>query len=975
VLKVVAIAALVWPTPAAFALNPDRLLNQYIQDRWTEEKGFPGGAVHAFAQSPDGYLWIASERGLVRFDGLRFQLFNHTNTPLLSESPVLDLALDVEGAVWIRSESTDVLRYLRGGFEAVTEAAGSTAMAQGPGQEVVLVRWAQALRYRNHSLFSVPHPAGQKLVISTAVTPDGALWGGTRDSGLFCVNQDRTAEVGGLPDRKINHLLPAEGNTLWVGTDRGLAKWNGAAITQEGLPAALKAVPVAALARDRDSNIWVGTPGGLMRLTAAGAFAADPRAEAVNAVFEDREGDLWVGGPQGIERYRDTTFLTFPSPGEGGGPVYVDAAGRAWEAPSSGGLFWLEHARWRPVTVDGLDHDVIYSTDGGPDGIWVGRQRGGLTRLRLDDGATAKTYTAADGLAKGSIYAVRRAHDGTVWAGSLGGGISRIRDGRITTYTTADGLVSNTISAIEEAADGTIWVATPDGLSTYFQDRWHTLPARDALPPTRINCLARDSAGALWIGTNMGLAFVRGGQARVPRDQPPALVDQILGIADDGHDGLWISTPRFVARLSRSHLLDVTPGPLPMRIFGLPDGIPVPEGVRRDRSVVRDAANRIWFSLRRSVSMVDPARLGAVSAPPPVHVETVSADGTALDLRTHTKIPAGRQRLRFEFLAISLSVPELVRYQYRLEPFDTGWSEPEAAREAVYTNLGPGSYRFRVIAANSEGIWSAAESSVSFEIVPAVWQTLWFRTLAVAAIGLMSLGVYRLHLRQVKRLLNVRFEERLAERTRIAKELHDTLLQGLLAASMQFNLAVDAIPEDSPLRSRFDRALAILRQVMDEGRNAIRGLRSPGTDTGELETAFRKIREEFAAAKSIDFRIVVDGRPRPLNPLVRDEVYRIGREALTNAFRHSGSPKVEMHIRYNGNLRVAVRDKGRGFDERSGIAGRSGLTGMRDRAEEIGARLRVSSRVHAGTEVVLTVPGSVAFSSNVFAGTDNPKGL
>jgi signal transduction histidine kinase len=236
---------------------------------------------------------------------------------------------------------------------------------------------------------------------------------------------------------------------------------------------------------------------------------------------------------------------------------------------------------------------------------------------------------------------------------------------------------------------------------------------------------------------------------------------------------------------------------------------------------------------------------------------------------------------------------------------------------------------------------------------------------AILAGCLLSFALYRVRARRVERLLAIRSEERLAERDRIRQELHDTLLQGLLAVSMQLQLAADALPADSLARPHFERALAMLRQVVDEGKTAVRGLRSPGTDTHELEAAFSGVRDEFADAASIDFRVVVDGKSRPLSPLIRDEVYRIGRAALANAFRHSGSPSVEMQIGYRAKLRVAVRDEGRGLDTR--LLG-SELIAMRDRAEEIGAKFQVRSRRKAGTEVVLTVPGHIAFPPD-----DNPN--
>jgi len=968
-----AIALSVSLAPPAYALNPSRLLQQYIRNRWTEEQGYPGGAVHALAETPDGYLWIGGQKGLVRFDGLDFQLFDHANTPAIPESAVLDLAVDAQGALWIRLENRELVRYHGGAFDPVLNSSGYTAMSQGANHDVILERPFRFVHIRNGSLDAVDSPAAGLLVISVAQTRDGTIWTGTRDTGLYGSTAGRVFEPSGVPDRKVNCLL-ATGDTLWAGTDRGLAKWNGTRFTQDGVPAVLRRTQVLTMAEDRDSNLWLGTSHGLLRIASSGTSPADQlpgkRIGPVSALFEDREGDLWVGSSQGIERYRDSVFLTYPpavaGSSEDGGPVYVDPAGHTWHAPPTGGLYLLEGAAWRPVTAAGLNNDVVYSIDGGPDGIWVGRQSGGLTHLRIENGAPqAETFTAADGLAHGSIYSVHCSRDGAVWAGSLDSGVSRIRDGRITTYTSSGGLASNTISAIAEGPGGAMWFATPNGLEEFVRDQWKRLASDSDLPPGRINCLTVDSSGILWIGTDNGIAYLRGGVARIPRDLPQSANDPILGIADDGRDGLWIATPRSVARLSRSHLLGQAAGAGPVRTFGSADGIPLPEGVRRDRSVVNDAAGRIWFSLGRGVSVVDAGRLNPAPAPAIVHIESVTVDGNPLNPGAPLKIRAGGQRIRFHYVGLSLAVPERVRYRYRLDSFDRGWSEPTALRETVYTNLAAGSYRFRVIASNSEGIWNSAESSVGLEVIPAVWQTFWFRGLVVLACGLLSLAVYRMRLRRVTRQLAIRYEERLAERTRIGQELHDTLLQGLLAASMQLHVAVEALPAESPSRKQFGRVLAMMRQVVNESRNAVRGLRSSDASARDLHSAFSRVSEEFVAAESVEFRIVVDGETRPLSPLIRDEVYRIGREALVNAFRHSGSSTIEMQICYSADLRLSVRDQGRGIDQeilRSGRDGHFGLVGMRERAEGIGAQLKMWSRAQAGTEVLLTVPGHIAFA-------------
>jgi signal transduction histidine kinase len=282
-------------------------------------------------------------------------------------------------------------------------------------------------------------------------------------------------------------------------------------------------------------------------------------------------------------------------------------------------------------------------------------------------------------------------------------------------------------------------------------------------------------------------------------------------------------------------------------------------------------------------------------------------------------------------------------------------------------NLRPGAYRFRVIASNSEGIWNSAEAAIGMEVTPAFWQTWSFRALVIVACALAVLAIYRLRLRRLTRELNIGFEERLAERTRIAQELQDTLLQGLLAASMQLHVTLDRLPADSTARPQLTRVTTMLQQVVTESRNALQGLRSSISRCDDLEKALARVRDELAVVESTEFRIIVDGPRLPLNPLLRDEVYRIGREALTNAFRHSGAATVEVEISYYPrDLRLAVRDTGCGIDEeilRLGQDGHWGLIGMRECAEKIGARLRVWSRATAGTELELTVPGHIAYST------------
>jgi signal transduction histidine kinase len=966
----------------AAAIDPNRDLSQYIHDQWGNAKGFPGGQVYAITQTSDGYLWIGAEKGLVRFDGLNFHLFQHANTSVIPVGPIRSLVADNEGGLWIHFGGPRILRYANGKFEDAASLLPQfepafTAMGRGANGEVLISALVSGtLRYNSGKFVKLVDSPDLPnfVVISLAEAPGGKLWIGTRDLGLFYATQGHLSNIGkSLPDRKINCLLPITDEELWIGTDNGVARWNGGEVTTEGLAASLSHVQTLTMIKDRDANVWVGTSKGLIRVNRQGTAAflkRDGDSNPVTALFEDREGNLWAGTSQGIERLRDSAFVTY-STGQGipvanSGPVYVDSESRVWFGPAAGGLYWFRGGQVERVTSAGLGDDVIYSIVGDKTGLWIGRQKGGLTHLSYKDGSyKTETYTEAQGLAQDSVYAVNQNRDGSVWAGTLSGGVSHFSGGKFRSYTTKDGLASNTVNAVVESADGTMWFATPNGLSALSKGHWQTFKVQDGLPSDRVNCLFEDSVGLLWAGTDDGLAFFESDRFQTPATVPALLREPILGVVADGSGWLWIATLNHVLRVTRDKLRNGQVTETDVREFGVADGLQGSEGVRRTRSVTADLSGRIWFSLSSGLSVVDPARLRRSSEPAIVHINAVTADGSPVELGPSIRIPSARQRIVFSFVGLSLGIPERVKFRYKLDGFDRDWSNPVSAGEAIYTNLSPGQYRFHVIASNSDGSWNSVEDELGFEIDPAFWQTWWFLISGLLALGLMMLALYRIRLLQLTKQLNVRFEERLSERTRIAQELHDTLLQGFLSASMQLDVAVDQLPESSPLRPRFVRVLDLMRQVTDEGRNALRGLRLSTNSSEDIAVALSTINQELNSGGEAVFRVIVEGSPRTFHPIVRDDVYRIGREAVVNAFRHSRAKHITVEVSYLENqLRILISDDGCGINSEvleSGREGHWGLSGMRERAERIKARLKVRSRVGSGTEVELSVPAAVAF--------------
>jgi signal transduction histidine kinase/ligand-binding sensor domain-containing protein len=976
------VATLCLVAAASGRLHAQRSMSQYVRDEWTSDRGFPGGAVHAVTQTTDGYLWIGAEKGLVRFDGLTFKLFAPTGTPNAAPA-ALGVVAAPDGSVWARLRGIALLSYRNNGFENILQSLGqpeSVVTAMGPGRDgsiltATLARGAQVSRNgRVDAIVGTSALPGSSFVISMAQAPNGEFWLGTRGSGVLRVQGTRiTRLTDGLPDLKVNSLLAMDNGDVWIGTDKGVARWTGTAIGQSGMPGMLTDLQALAMIRDRAGNVWIAAgSGGLVRVDDRGqANRSLPNASPapnVSSVFEDRDGNIWVGTDRGIERWRSPTFTTFSTaqglPPSALGPVYADDRGRAWFAPTGGGLFWIENGAVGRVNDAGLDRDVVYSIDGAGDDVWVGRQQGGVTRLhRSPGGWSATRFTEAEGLPRNGVYVVTVARDGALWAGTLSAGTSRIMNGHITTFTTASGLASNTISSIAEGLDGTMWFATPGGLNAYSQGTWRTYTTRDGLPSNDVNTAFVGPSGIVWAGTTDGLAFVQDGRLRTCRG-PAALRGSILGIAIDHTESLWLHTIDHVLRVNREPLLRCEVGDPEVREYGVADGLPAIDSMKRHRTLVTDSRGRVWIALSRGISVADPGDADTQTLSALTHVESISADGAPVDMQGAIVVPPGRRRIAFTYAALSLSVPERVRYRYRLDGFDHDWSEPTADRQTVYTNLGHGPYRFRVIASNSDGLWNGPEASLGFEIRPMLWQTHWFIGLATVACVAVPWGLYRLRLRQLAQQLNVRFDERLAERTRVARELHDTLLQTMQGSRMVVENALTHRTDHDQMVRAVEQLSMWLAQGVEEGRAALNSLRTSTIETNDLADAFRRAVDECRPTTAAEMSLATKGEAGTLHPMVRDEIYRIGYEAIRNACLHARGNRVEVALEYGSDLTFSVRDNGVGLPvevAERGKEGHFGLPGMKERAARIGGKLTIVSAQGAGTVVTLVVPGRLAF--------------
>ena len=969
--------AIVWSAGALRAADPERAFSQFIRDRWDTARGYTAGQVYAISQTRDGYLWVAAEKGIVRFDGVRFRLFQSVLPTSSTDTAALSLAPDAEGGLWTWLRRAALLRFHGGAFDNAVRVAGPPqprvgAMAVGT-DGAILVADARLglLRSRGGRVEtllaadSLPRP----FVTAIAQTASGDIWLGTPDSGIVRVQQGLATPVA-APSLKqqINCLVSEDGERLWIGTDSGIYRYDSGVVTPAMLASGTDRVQTLAMIRDRDHNIWAGTSEGIVRITSGGAVTLDRRdtTSAVTALFEDREGNLWVGDTAGIERWREGAWIfhgsTDPVMAGSIGPVLSDAAGGVWFAPAAGGLYRLGARGLESVTA--LGDDVVYSIAEDAGGaVLVGRQRGGMTRVRTQGGTfITDTFTEGHGLAQNQVFAVHRTRDGAVWAGTLSRGASRLKNGVFTTYTTADGLASNTVTAILEAADGAVWFGTPNGASVQSGGAWRRYSSSDGLPSSEVNTLFEDSSRIIWIGTAAGLAVVNGGRVRSPG--LPDLGGSILGIAEDGGGALWVAATDRVLRVNRDRLLRGTLSAADLRVFDTADGLVDAERLKRHRVLTSDARGRLWLATNRGLATADGRRLSGAAVPALVQVEEMTADASPVVL-ADAIIPPRTARITFAFAALSLSVPDRVRYRYRLDGFDREWSEPGSDRQAVFTNLGPGAYRFRVIASNSDGVWNSAEATLPFTIAPA-WSQMPSVWAAVALVVTAAIWAsYRMRLRVIERhrqgiaALNERLmKAQEQERIRIAGELHDGVMQEMLAVTMLLGTAKRKMPDGSDAMITIDKAQQKLVQAGTDLRQLSHDLHPPLLQEAGLPKAVRAYCEQFSAAANLPVTCDADDSAGELSRGAALALFRVVQEALGNAAKHAHATRITVRLsRQDGNVSLVVSDDGVGFS-RARLSGEGGLglVMMRERATQLGGTFELDTAPGLGTTLRLTIP-------------------
>jgi len=966
----------------ALALEFTQSANVYISKNFTVEDGLSSNHVNAIVQTRDGFLWVGTEEGLFRFDGRHFAPV--VFLPQASPVSVNTLAEAPDGTLWVGTKA-GLARIQSGGMSE----PGHTTSAlfhpdSGDGDSIQCLHFSR----------------------------NGTLFVGTM-TGLYRFDQDKFSAI--IPKLWTSRIEEASNGHLLVITSKGFMEWDGTQVLQHPEVSARLGVrqnEIFHVFEDHAGTIWYCTVFGVTRQLGTAIERLKPVA-AVFRVTEDAQGAVWFSQSGGL--YRATKSgqeLIAPNMGAAL-PTFLcfDRNGDVWAGTKGTGLFRFKKQAVKMFTAAdglplGLPRAVLAASDGK---LWVGSDCGGLSWF---DGRRFHSYSEKQGLTNSCVFSLAEDRNHDILIGTFGGGIFRFREGRFTAFFKEDKLTNKVAVAILPASDGSLWIPYSGGLRHILDGQVREFTTADGISSNNVLSAYEDRRGGIWVETTGGIDRLEKDRfVAVSKTNNASIGAGRFGFGEDQRGELFAFGPfggTFRVRETGVVRLDVAPkitGMLKTRdalwfcgdgiYWAAPDSLEKwekhsdapPDYTRFDRADGMNSAEcsggyrnmamtkdgRVWVATEQGVAMLESSTPPHRSEKPAIYMERIVIGKTPQAVGRELVVPPGSNHIELHFDAIELTSPERVRFQYRLDDVDREWLDADAAVTATYTGLPAGTHEFHVRASNADGVWDRTGIVYKITQQPYFYQTTWFRLSCVAAFLALLSALYRLRLRQVAQQFNVRLEERVNERTRIARELHDTLLQSFHGLMLQFQAATNLLSRGEA-KQRFESAIDQAAQAITEGRDAVQGLRSSVIDPNDLAQAINTLGKELASGATnpngTEFYVVVEGASRGLRPILRDEVYRIAGEAVRNAFKHAHAQKIEVEIRYDDRqLRLRVRDDGKGIDpkvlSKDGQPGHYGLRGMRERAKLMGGKLAVWSELNSGTELELSIPASRAYETPV----------
>ena len=1013
-----ALLSLLLGAPPLHALDPAQSLRQYGQQLWQTDNGLPQNTVHAIRQTRDGYLWLATDGGLVRFDGIDFTLFDRRSTPQLRSNLISALTETADGTLWVAT-ADGLLRRNQGSLELLGAANG---LPSGPiagvvpaGPTSLWVLTPEGVAFGAADRFTLLHGLDAPLtqrdgrpVASGA--PDGSLWLATASNVVQLRDGRIVTTVLGSADL----IAIAHDGSPWVTREGALFHYQNGTLSSVPLRvpvSAKQSVPdnaIRALCTGRNGTVYVATANALGILSPSGTWTWKSVSDGLPAgrilhLFEDRQGALWMSTQDSVARYADGRFETLRAHSGAAGieAFYEDREGNLWLGTDAAGLIELREQRFTTLTTaDGLPGDAVRTLLADKGDIWAGTDGNGLSHLQ---GSSWQTLTTQQGLASNTILSLAAERDGSLAVGTPDGlihmvnghatatqhsdtlpddfvrsvlydpddnslwigtrrGLAHQRADGLTLWSRSNGLGSDLVGALalDVAHPGALWIGTRGGLSHLESGRISTLAMRDGLSSDVITAFYQESSRALWIGTNGGgLNLLRNGHIVVFPSSSTGLPEIIHSIVEDGRGNLWLGAPTGIYRVSRQQLVDFASHAVTrvdVSAYGVADGMRINECSSGHPAAVRTPDGTLWFATLRGISVTNPDHQQENRLPPPVVIENVTVDDQPAASIERITVSPSQTRLSLHYAGLSFVAPARVRYRYRLDGFDTKWIDAGARRVAYYTNIPPGRYTFHVLASNNDGVWNEIGASLDIRVLPHTWQTWWFRTLLGLALLLIGYQIYRMRVRNVE----LRFDAVLAERTRIAREIHDTLAQDIVGISVQLEVVSRLLGTSvDAARTQLDAARSLVKSSLAEARRSIWNLRSASAGTDDLPARVNRVVTQAAANGPAKLRFQVRGTYRAAPPAIEDQLLRVSQEAVNNALHHSGGSTIDVTLSYDArSVQLSVDDDGRGFIHDAGSfveGGHFGLQGMQERAAEIGGVLRVDTQPAKGTRISLRI--------------------
>jgi signal transduction histidine kinase/ligand-binding sensor domain-containing protein len=1000
--KALAICSFLLPflTGTASALDPHRLISQYAHTVWRTQDGFPH-EPHKITQTSDGYIWIAAS-GLLRFDGV-------TMTPALSQKSfptdagVNWLLGSRDGSLWMATYSglnrlkdgeASSLPIRSGGVQSILEDhAGAIWITRSRGKAATDGTLCRIVG-DDVKCYGKDKSDGNPAAFGLALAEDSSgdiwfgcqmlcRWNGSSMSHYLPEQMDHPSGEG------VVALAAGAAGSIWaavdgVGSELGVRYYTNGSFKNYVVPGFDGAtIRAEALLLDRHQTLWVGTESqGLYHIHEGYAdhygAAQGLSGNEVHSIYEDREGNLWITTDKGVDLFRDIPIVSFSSTeGLSGGELSAVIA-RTDNSLLVGqrGALTLIRSDSVSLTTTANGHPIqdvyaLLEDHLGQDWLGINRtvmtyQLGKFSDIKGQDGRPLDHI--------GKIISFTEDIDGNIWAIAFDDArgidhLLRIRDRRVQEDIRIGSLVPLAHFLAADPAGG-IWIGTGDGKLAHYQNGAANIVSNGRSGVTRVMMFSFfvDSAGVVWGATNRGLYRWNHGTLSV-MDSRNGLPCSAFGAAGvDLSGSLWLDGKCGYMRIPAADLANWTAHPeaqVTVTTLGTLDGAdPGWNGDRIQPNVAKSPDGRLWFIGSSSLQMIDPGRSYENSTPPPVHVEGLVADGKSYSPASPITLAPLTRDLHIDYTALSFVMPQRMGFRYILEGRDRGWQDPGLRRQAFYSDLRPGSYRFRVIASNNDGVWNETGATLDFKVAAAWYQTIWFRSLCFVVGVLLLWAIYQLRVRRIAGAMKARFDERLAERTRIARDLHDTFLQTIQGSKLVADDALSATTDLSHMRQAMEKLSAWLGRATEEGRAALNSLRTSTAEVNDLAGGFRRALEDCRIHSPMEVSLQASGQIQEMHPIVRDEVYRIGYEAIRNACVHSHASQLRVELSYAQDLSLRICDNGTGIDPdilHRGKRGHFGLQNMRERAARIMGKFSVESSRGSGTVITLTVPGGIIY--------------